>query len=65
MSRRMSATNSTDYTGKTKLLADPERKKKLSASVDRDLDRRIFEGVPGVKVDPKNLCHVRFEAGTP
>jgi len=48
-----------------KLLADPERTRKLSASMDRDLDRRIFEGVPGVKVDPNNLYHVRFETGNP
>jgi hypothetical protein len=48
-----------------KLLADPARKKKLSASVDRDLNRKIFEGVPGVKLDPKDLYHVRFETGNP
>ena len=48
-----------------KLLADPERKRKLSASVDRDLDRKIFEGVPGVKLDSKNLYHVRFAPENP
>jgi len=48
-----------------KLLADPERRRKLSASVDRALDRKIFEGVPGVKLDSNNLYHVRFETGNP